>query len=137
MFFGAGGIVLEAFKLEAERGELLSQSAVLRDEIVVVHLLGLGFARKALEWLVRSATHPAAFPNAPQLAADPAEEMDPGRPGPECSGRHGAAGRTVWLLRNVRFLPWHVGVDQSPINFGAARNSTDWRGIHGPCRPGR
>ena len=65
--------LLEAFQLEAERGELLAQSAVLRDEIVVVHLLGLGFARKALEWVVLYAARPATFPNAPQLAADPAE----------------------------------------------------------------
>ena len=36
LFFGAGGTVLEAFKLEAERGELLLQSDVLRDEMVVV-----------------------------------------------------------------------------------------------------
>ena len=112
-------------QVEADRGELLSQSDVLRDGIVVVHLLGLGFARKALEWFVGSATHPAALPNAPQLAAGPAEEMDTGRPAPECGRRHGAAGRTVWPIRNVGFLPWHVEVDQSPINFGAARNVHD------------
>ena len=36
----------------------------------------------------------------------------------------------MWPLRNVGFLPWHVGVDQSPINFGAG-NMTNLMKSHG------
>jgi hypothetical protein len=84
--------------------------------------------RKALEGVIRYATHPATFPNAPQRAADPAEEMDAGRPGPECGRPRGAAGRTLRPLRNAGVVAWHVGLPQA-ASTSVPRNVHDWRGI--------
>ena len=92
-------------------------------------LLGLRFVRKALEGVVRDATHPATFPNAPQRAADPAEEMDAGRPGPECGRPRGAAGRTLRRLRNAGVVASHCWRLPQTASTSVPRNVHDWRGI--------
>ena len=86
-------------------------------------LLGVGFARKAIERPVGLATHPAAFPNAPQLAANPAQEMNAGRPGPECARFGRAAFRTLRPPRRVGIRFGHAGRVRVAINFGAGENT--------------